>query len=121
MSQQDNSLSGVPLVEVINALREDLKEAQKQSDPNNPLIIEDIEIELQTVVTKEGTAKAKAKIEVLNVGKLLGLGGIDVKAGLKGKLAEVSTQKIKLKLSAQSLNPETNEFENTQISDEDEY
>ena len=117
----DESISSVPLVEVIDALREDLKTAQTNSDPDNPLIIEEIEIELQTVVTKGVEGNAKAKIEVLNVGKLLGLGGLEADANIKGSWVNASTQKIKLKLSAKSLNLETEEMENTQISDEDEY
>lgn len=96
----DKSISSVPLVEVIDALRVDLKIAQANSDPKYPLIIEEIEVELQVVVTKEAKGDAKAKIEVLNVGKLLGLGGLDGDLNINGAWAKVSTQKIKLKLSA---------------------
>jgi len=117
----DKSISSVPLVEVIDALREDLKKAQANSDPENPLIIEEIEVELQMVVTKGAEGSAKAKIEVLNVGKLLGLGGLDGELNAKASWANASTQKIKLKLSAKSLNPETGEFDDTQVNDEDDY
>ena len=96
----DQSTSNVPLVEVINALREDLKTAQERRDPDHPLIIEEIEVELQVVVSKGVDGNAKAKIEVLNVGRLLGLGGLDGELQAKGAWAKVATQKLKLKLLA---------------------
>ena len=98
----NESISSVPLVEVIDALRADLKQAQENSDPDNPLIIKEIEVELQTVVTKGAEGSAKAKIEVLSVGKLLGLGGLDVDLNAKGSWVNASTQKIKLTLLAET-------------------
>ncbi len=99
----EKSISSIPLVEVINALREDLKTAQKKSDPKYPLIIEEIEVELQVVVTKgvEGKGKGKAKLEVL-----LGLGGLDAELEGKASWAKAATQKIKLKLSAGEVGPD---------------
>lgn len=118
------SISSVPLIEVIeviDALREDLKTAQANSDPDHPLIVEEIEIELQAVVTKEGKADAKAKIEVLNVGKLLGLGGIDGELNLNGSLARASTQKIKLRLSAGEKDKITGKLKKAQVNDEADF
>ena len=112
----NKSVSNVPLVEVIAALREDLNTAEKQSDPNNPLIIEEIEIELQVVVTKSAEANAKAKIEVLNIGKLLGLGGLDGEVNLKGDWAKASTQKIKLKLKAAKRDPKTGKLTKMEVA-----
>ena len=96
----DESISSVPLVEVIDALRADLKTAQANRDPDHPLIIEEIEVELQVVVTKGVNGNAGTKIEVLNVGKLLGLGGLEGNLEANGSWAKVATQKLKLKLSA---------------------
>ena len=112
----EQSISNVPLVEVIAALREDLKTASIQSDPNNPIIIEEIEIELQAVVTKSADANAKAKIEVLNMGKFLGLGGLEGEVNIKGDWAKVSTQKIKLKLTPTERNPETDKVTKKRVS-----
>lgn len=117
----DKSISNVPLVEVIAALREDLNTAEEQRDPNNPLIIEEIEIELQVVVTKSVEANAKAKIEVLNIGKLLGLGGLEGEVNLKGDWAKASTQKIKLKLTAAKQDPETGKLKKRQVNDDSDF
>jgi len=108
----DQSISSVPLVEVIDALRADLKAAQQKSDPEHPLIVEDIEVELQVVVTKGGDGHGKGK---------LGIGVFSAELNVNGKWQKAATQMIKLKLSAKSLNPETGELENTQIGDVDEY
>lgn len=56
-----NSISNVPLVEVIATLREDLKTADTKSDPDNPIIIEEIEVELQVVVTKSAGTVPRQK------------------------------------------------------------
>ena len=117
----DQSTSNVPLVEVIDALRADLKTAQANSDPKHPLIIQDIEVELQVVVTKGVDGNAKAKIEVLNVGRLLGLGGLDGELQAKGAWAKVATQKLKLKLLAGDRNPETGKITKAQVNDEAEF
>ena len=111
------SKSNVPLVEVITALRADLVEAQKGLRSDLQLEMGEIEVELQAVVTKEGTAKAK--IEILNIAKLLGLGGAE--AELSGKLASVATQKIKLKLKPITIDPETGGETDTRVADEDDY
>ena len=91
------------LAEALQALRENLLAARKDMSEDLQLGIDEIEVELQTVVTKEG--QGKAKLEVLNVAQLLGLGG--AKAELSGRLAKVATQKIKLKISPQSIDPKS--------------
>jgi hypothetical protein len=85
------------------------------------LIIEEIEVELQVVVTKGVNGDAKAKIEVLNVGKLLGLGGLDGELNLNGNWAKASTQKIKLKLLAAKRNSKTGKYKKAQINDEADF
>lgn len=108
----------IPLAKVLDALKSDLKKAQKNSDPKNPLIIEDIEVELQTVVTwgVDGKGEATGKVD-LKVLDFLKLGEAEAKLNANGKWEKASTQKIKLKLSAASLNEETGKLEKTQVSD----
>lgn len=103
----------IPLSKVLDALREDLKEAQRSSDPENPFIVEDIEVELQTVATWGVDADGTAKVE-LKVLDFLKLGEAEVTA--KGKWERATTQKVKLKLSAATLNPVTNKLEKRQLS-----
>lgn len=112
----------IPLVEVLDALREDLKKAQEKSDPKHPLVIEEIEVELQAVVTRGGeiNGEAKGKVE-LKILDFLKLGEGEAKLGAKGKLEKATTQKIKLKINPKTLNPETGKYESTQVADEDDY
>lgn len=111
----EKSNSNIPLVEVLDALRKDLKTAQDKSDPSAPLIIEEIEVELQVVVTKNIKSDTEAKLEVLNV---FGLGGLEGKLNLNGSWAKASTQKIKLKLSAGVVDPETKKMSKMKVVSE---
>ena len=78
--------NGQELSIVLATLREDLARAQKQGKGHElHFAIEEIEVELNVVVTKEGAGKAGAKFWVIN-------------ANLEGKLGNVATQKIKLKM-----------------------
>ena len=108
----------IPLSEVLGALRRELREAQKNSDPKNPLIVEDIEVELQTVVTwgaeTNGEGTGKVEIKVLD---FLKLGEAEAKLTAAGSWERATTQKVKLKLSAASLNEKTNELEKAKVSD----
>ncbi|NOQ65173.1 MAG: hypothetical protein GQ582_11740 [Methyloprofundus sp.] len=113
----DESISSVPLVEVIDALRADLKTAQANSDPDNPLIVENIEVELQVVVTKNVDVNGKAHVGF----SLFGLGKSSAEVSAKGAWTNALTQKIKLTLSAKSLNSETGELEKTKVSDRDKF
>lgn len=97
----------IPLADVLDALRADLQQAQANKDPNNPLIIEEIEVELQTVVTRgiEGNGEAKGKVS-LSVLDFLKLGEAEAKLSSKGKWDHAVTQKLKLKLSAGEKQPD---------------
>ncbi len=112
----------IPLSEVLAALRTELKKAQSESDSKNPLIVEDIEVELQTVVTKgvdaKGEATGKVELKILGFPKI---GEMEANFAANGKWEKASTQKIGLKLSAKSLNEATGKFENTEVADEDDY
>ena len=104
--------NAIPLAEVLAALREDLKTLEKDRDPKRPLIIEEIEVELQVVASKaiEGNGQGKVGIGVLNA-------ALDV----KGKWAKVSTQKLRLKLLAGSKNPKTGKIEKARVNDEADF
>jgi len=74
------------LSELIAELRRELAEAQVQGQGLQPrLRIEEAEIELQVVITREDNAGIGVKFWVLN-------------ADLKDKSIDATTQKIKLKL-----------------------
>ena len=74
------------LSELIAELRRELAEAQVQGQGIHPrLRIEEAEIELQVVITREDNAGIGVKFWVLN-------------ADIKDKHADATTQKIKLKL-----------------------
>lgn len=74
------------LSELITELRRELAEAQAQGQGLQPrLRIEEAEIELQVVITREDNAGVGVKFWVLN-------------ADLKDKRADATTQKIKIKL-----------------------
>jgi Trypsin-co-occurring domain 2 len=74
------------LSELIAELRRELAKAQAQGQGLQPrLRIEEAEIELQVVITREDNAGIGVKFWVLN-------------ADIKDKRADATTQKIKLKL-----------------------
>ena len=76
----------IQLAELIAELRRELAAAQVQGQGLHPrLRIEEAEIELQVVITREDTAGIGVKFWVLN-------------ADVKDKYADATTQKIKLKL-----------------------
>lgn len=108
----------IPLSEVLDALRDELKKAQAKSDPNNPLIIEDIEVELQAVVTGGGRADGEASGKIsIGILDFLKLGEAEAKVSASAQWEKATTQKIKLKLSAASLNKETRKLEKAKVSD----
>lgn len=93
------------LSEVLQTIRENLAAAKKDMDENLQLEINEIEVELQTVVSKDAGGK-------------ITLGIFDIaKAEINGKLAKVATQKIKLKISPKSLNPDSGEMEIAKVFD----
>ena len=90
---------GISLADVIETLREELKLAEATRDETRPLIIEDIEVELQTVVTRatdvNGEATGKIEFKVFDFFKM---GKLEAKVASKRQMSQATTQKIKLKL-----------------------
>lgn len=114
-----SEITGIPLVEVIDTLRRDLVQAQANSDDKHPLIVQDVEVEFQVVVTKAGevdaNGKAKFNLSVLDWFKL---GEANAELNLKGKLEKMSTQIVRLKLSAATLDEETKSYRKMRVSAE---
>ncbi len=78
--------SHIPLSDLIAQLRRELALAQAQGEDLEPkLLVEEVEIELQVVVTHEDGAGLGVKFWVLN-------------ADIKDKASDATTQRIKLKL-----------------------
>lgn len=96
------------LSEVIQALRENLTEAQTQgSGQNIRFNVNSVDIELQTVVEKETTAGAKVRFLVI----------ADAEANAKYKNS--TTHKIKISLQAVQIDPANNQPRNLQLNDEE--
>ncbi|BCD96391.1 hypothetical protein MARGE09_P0591 [Marinagarivorans cellulosilyticus] len=92
-NQDDVNGNEIPLIEVLTALREAVEEAKKgaldaQSDIRFNL--DDIEVELETVVTKTTTAEG-------GVGAKLFV--VDIKAGGKAEYSNAMKQKLTFRLS----------------------
>jgi hypothetical protein len=75
----------VPLSEFVAALRSELREAQKDADESFPIEIGPVTVEFTLLTRKEGEGKAGFKFWV-------------VEAGVTGKLATESTQRVTLEL-----------------------
>lgn len=91
MSDQDLF---VPLADVVDGIRQELLNAKAQKNDSISLIVEDIEVELTTVVTKEAKGGVKLKVPFWDTG---------VDAG--GNYKSAMTQKIKLKIKAEESTP----------------
>jgi len=79
-------MDGPELSDVLAQLRENLVRAQQEGEGKDlRFLLDDIEVEFQVAITQEGSGKAGVKFWVVNA-----------EAG--GKLANVTTQKIKLKM-----------------------
>ena len=118
-----NNLKNIPLKAVISQLKQDLVELQVQAmeegDDENFLFVDDIEVEFQVAATMTGEVDARGEAKItLGVFDWVKLGEVTVEAGVKGSLAHVSTQKIKLKLSAATLDKETKKLRKMKVSAE---
>jgi len=81
----------IPLADAIQELRSELFTAfQEGQDQRLKFEVSSIELELNVVVTREGSGSAKASFKLL---------GIGVEANAGGKLSDAVTQKIKLSLT----------------------
>jgi hypothetical protein len=104
----NNSLE---LAEVLQALRENLTEAQNLgSGQNIKFNVTNVEVELETVVGKDQVAGGGFKTKFFVV---------DINADANAKYTNASKQKIKLTLQAVNVDPVTGQEKNTQLSGEE--
>lgn len=104
----NNSLE---LAEVIQALRENLIEAQTQGlGQNIKFNVTNVEVELETVVGKDQVAGGGFKTKFFVV---------DINADANAKYTNASKQKIKLTLQAVNVDPVTGQQKNTLLSGEE--
>ncbi len=95
------------LADVITGLRKELIKAQQEGDGESIRFnVNNVEVELETVVTKEADGKLGMKFWV-------------VEANAGGKYQNASKQKIKLTLQAVNIDPVTGVEKNMQLSDEE--
>jgi len=95
------------LADVITGLRKELIKAQQEGDGESIRFnVNNVEVELETVVTKEADGKLGMKFWV-------------VEANAGGKYQNASKQKIKLTLQAVNIDPVTGQEKNTQLSGEE--
>lgn len=120
-----NNLKNIPLTAVITQLKKDLVEAQAQAmkdcDEENFLFVDDIEVEFQVAATMSGELDARGEKKVeLSIFDWVKLGEVTLEGGVKGSLQHATTQKVKLKLSAATLDKETKKLRKMQVSSETE-
>jgi len=76
----------VPLADFVGALREELRATQRAADPNLPNEVGPVTVELTVLTRQEGEGKTGLRFWV-------------VEAGVTGKVASESTQKVTMQLS----------------------
>ena len=81
-----NEIYGVPLADFVAALRAELREAQDDADPHLPIDVDQVTVEFTVLTKREGEGKAGLRFWV-------------VEAGVTGKVAAESTQKVTLQLT----------------------
>jgi hypothetical protein len=78
-----NEVQGVPLAQFVAALRTELRAAQHEADPGLPIAVGPVTVEFTVLTKREGEGKAGLRFWV-------------VEAGVTGKVAAESTQKVTL-------------------------
>lgn len=84
--------SKIGLAEMVANLREELLEAEKAKVPHLKLEVEEIELEVQFVVSREAGVEGKSKLKFWVFA--------DAEAGAQAKLGSARTQRLKMKLKA---------------------
>ena len=78
-------VEAVPLANFVSALRDELRAAQRDADPQMPIEVGSVTVEFTVLTRQEGEGKAGIRFWV-------------VEAGVSGKLASESTQKVSMQL-----------------------
>lgn len=81
-----NGETAVPFADFVDALREEIKEAQQDADPELPIELGQVTVEFTVLTRREGEGKAGIRFWVVD-------------AGVSGKLASESTQKVTMQLT----------------------
>lgn len=79
-------LVGVPLADFVGALREQIKAARVEADPEVPIEVGPLSVEFTLLARREGEGRAGVKFWVVD-------------AGVGGKAANESTQKVTMQLT----------------------
>lgn len=99
------------LAEVMKALREEIKLAEWAGQGHDlKFNLNNVEVEFQTVVEKEGGLEGGGKIKFWV---------LDIDAKASGKYKKSATQKIKLSLTPKRNDPKTGESTNVLLSDDE--
>ena len=77
--------TGVPLAEFVAGLREQIRTAQKDADPEFPIEVGPVTVEFTVLSRQEGEGHAGVKFWVVD-------------AGVKGTTAKEATQKVTMQL-----------------------
>lgn len=86
----------VGITELVRQLRNDISKAMELAEDDHKGVffnLGEIEIELQTVVSKKGNTKGSLEVPIFEIFKAKVEAGVD--------LSKVATQKIKIKLNAE--------------------
>ncbi|MEZ5475929.1 MAG: trypco2 family protein [Thiolinea sp.] len=99
------------LAEVMQALREEIGQAQWAAQGHDiKFNLNNIEVEFQTVVEKEGGGEVGGKIKFWV---------LDVDAKASGKYKKAVTQKVKLSLTPKQIDPATGESKTIDLADDE--
>ncbi|HEY6748799.1 MAG TPA: trypco2 family protein [Mycobacteriales bacterium] len=81
----DGKSTGVPLADFVAALREEIKDARREADPEVPIELGPVTVEMTVLTRREGEGRAGLRFWV-------------VEAAATGKLATESTQRLTMEL-----------------------
>ena len=82
----DSPPNGIELADFVKALREEIRAAREDSDPDLPIEVGPVTIELSVLTRREGGGKLGIRFWVVD-------------AGVDGKYAHESTQKMTVQLN----------------------
>ena len=104
------------LVEVISALRSDIADAIKEGEGKDiKFDVNEIEIDLQTQITRSGDLSINGGVEFKILGYELG----KASAEAKGQYGKQDSHTIKLKLKPKRWNKSTKSYDGIEMSDLD--
>ena len=104
------------LVEVISALRNDIEAAIDEGDSEKiKFDVNEIEIDLQTQITKTGDVNINGGVEFKILGYEIGKAGGEI----KGQYSKADSHTIRLKLKPKRWDDQAKKYKNVEFSDLD--